>query len=755
MSKKHFINPDTIIFVSSVIITLTITAICFSITNSTIKDLLGTTRNSYKHIVNSTLNSNSKLIQNTLENYKNSLDLLFDEDFFTTASNDEIKKYFSDCKKKINKNFTDIFYMDDNSNVYCSSGTLTNFPAYKESLLSLHNNREKYSVSNGFQSQEKKSDQVFVISRAVHNQDGKLCGSFGAIINLNLFKNLILQSDSVIENSYAIILDSDGYFLYHTDPNMILRNFTPVDSEFTPISSKYISSINSGEVDTINTEGEPVHLVFKKIEDTKWTLASVIPQNHVITTQRKQVQYKTYLLFITIFVLVLLIAVENILVRTFQSKELMVTTYDPLTNVWTRQKFEAEAAKMLKKHPYTKFMLVETDIKGFKFINQNYSEIEADNTISFLAKLLQIESNRYHSIMGRGFADHFYTFVRIDSVRNAMNEFKAFNSRLNDSIKQYDIPFQLKFGIAFLLSSRKNKDISIQTLIGQASFAKSTIKDDMVNQYAIYNSRLLKKINEERYLENHSEKALENHEFYVVYQPKISLKDDKIAGAEALVRWKNPELGLLAPDSFIPLFEKNGFVKKLDFYVYEEVFKFLKKLKDDNLPAVPISINMSRNHSKPDKFMHDFVNIFNKYEITPDLIEVEILERSVMDNNTLKETTDLLHKEGFSVAMDDFGSGESSLNMLTTIPVDVLKFDRTFLLSATDEDGNMDPTSSNFIGTLIELSRSLNKKTIFEGVETEAQRDFLKSVKCDQVQGYYYSRPLSEEDFIEFLKLHL
>ena len=148
------------------------------------------------------------------------------------------------------------------------------------------------------------------------------------------------------------------------------------------------------------------------------------------------------------------------------------------------------------------------------------------------------------------------------------------------------------------------------------------------------------------------------------------------------------------------------------------------------------------------------MEIFTKYSIPPSLIQLEILERSVMDNSTLQDITEMLHKEGFSVAMDDFGSGESSLNMLTKIPVDVLKFDRNFLDASTDNEGRIDKKSEKFIQILINLSKNLEKQTVFEGVETQAQRDFLRSIECDQAQGYFYSKPLSEQDFVQFMKMH-
>ena len=335
-----------------------------------------------------------------------------------------------------------------------------------------------------------------------------------------------------------------------------------------------------------------------------------------------------------------------------------------------------------------------------------------------------------------------------------MSVFKQELAVVNKKTKEYAIPFTAKFGISFLMPDNKERTETIQDLIGQAAFAKTSIQGSPLTQYSIYNSKLLSRIKRERFIESHMEEALKNNEFYVMYQPKISLSTEKIVGAEALVRWRNPKLGQMLPDSFIPLFEKNGFITKLDFYVYEQVFKFLEGQIAKGNPIVPVSVNMSRAHSKADKFMHDFLEVFKRYSIPPELIQIEILERSVMNDLTLKEITDKLHKEGFSVAMDVFGSGQSSLNMLTKIPIDVLKFDREFLSSSTKENGQMDESSAEFIEILIEMSKVLNKSTVFEGVETATQRDFLRSIKCDVAQGYFYSKPLSEQDFVEFIKTH-
>ena len=447
--------------------------------------------------------------------------------------------------------------------------------------------------------------------------------------------------------------------------------------------------------------------------------------------------------------------IEMKIMEIFQKRQMFPIYFDPLTNLWTRQHFEEEATKQLKANPKVKFMLIAADIRGFKFINQTYGEEAGDKLIVYYSKIINHFVEKFHGIIGRGYADRFYILLKVSSVQNAMNEFKTSMVLCEEMTAKSEIPFFPKFGIAFLLPDNKKRDITIQGLIGQASFAKSAIKDDAITAYSVYNSRLQERINEEHHIEEKMQQALENGEFFVVYQPKISLNDDKVCGAEALVRWNNPKEGFMTPDRFIPLFERNGFIKKLDFYVYEQVFKLLEKQIANGEKIVPISVNMSRNHNKAEKFIHDFLELFNKYKVPPEYIQLEIIERSFMDSNTLGEITKRLHKEGFSVAMDDFGSGESSLNMLTSIPVDVLKFDRVFLQSSMNEDGTMNEKSAEFIQILINLSKNLDKQSVFEGVETKEQRDFLKSINCDMIQGYFYSKPLVEKDFLEFLKEHI
>lgn len=252
----------------------------------------------------------------------------------------------------------------------------------------------------------------------------------------------------------------------------------------------------------------------------------------------------------------------------------------------------------------------------------------------------------------------------------------------------------------------------------------------------------------EKNIEDNMEHALENNEFIVYFQPKVELKTNKIAGAEALVRWQNSKKELIPPNEFIPIFEKNGFITKLDIYVFEEVCKTIRKWLNEGINPIPVSVNLSRMHLQNPNFLKKYKEIQEKYEVPADLLEIELTETLVFENfEQLKKVIDDIHQMGFSCSIDDFGSGYSSLNLLKEIPVDILKLDRIFFSKKNDKRGN------SVIESIISLAKKLNMTTISEGVETISQVEFLRKADCDLVQGYVYSKPLAKDDFeITFLK---
>lgn len=749
MQKR--ISPNAAKFLTSLSVGIVITIFVLILSNIVMNRALRVSEKRYLDSCEQILKGYSNSIQLYIENYRTSLNSINNKKIFTSGSKDEIQEWLSKIDLSCYEDFSAIYFVDSEGMAYFTSGETEDL-SDRTYLAKRTDASTSYFISDIFNTPFT-DEPIIIIKQTIFSDNKKYCGSLCAAIEVNKFQK-ITDKIKIGNNCKVYLQDSNGIFVVHPDQKYVGKTYSPADEKYSHISSQAVSNSFSGFVETQDHENEIVDLFYSKIPECEWTMAISFPKSELESIFHQQKTTRILIVISCFIALIILLIIENIVLDCFYKRQLINTDYDSLTKLWTRQRFEIEATKLLRRYPKSKFMLVESDIRGFKFINQNYGEESADKMIYFYSALLNDITNDFHGIIGRGYADHFYTFVKITEVRKAMSVFKKAMEKVTEEVKKYDIQFFPKFGIAFLMPDNTNRDVTIQGLIGQASFAKSTIKDNLLTQYSIYNSRLLEQINREHFIENSMESAIEKNEFFVMYQPKIRLSDDKIVGAEALVRWRTTDMGLLTPDKFIPLFERNGFITKLDFYVYEQVFKFINNQIKEKNHIVPVSVNMSRNHSKPDKFMHDFMEIFNKYEIPPHLIQVEILERSFMDSETLKEITNQLHREGFSVAMDDFGSGESSLNMLTKIPVDVLKFDRDFLLSSTTETGMLESKAAKFIEILINLSKHLEKQTVFEGVETQAQRDFLRSIECDQAQGYFYSKPLAEPDFIQFIKMH-
>ncbi len=747
--KKKNISPENAKIISTLLVASVFMIIVLTLSSLFTSRALKEAEAQYFESLEKTIEGYQKIVSLQLESYRSSLHAFYVDEFFNDGDKEVIKDFFNKYSYRMNDSFLGIYFVDVDGNAILSSGAEVKMQVHKHPGLQ---GKQKYYFSD-LGKLPGTDAMTFAVEEAVYDNNNRLIGVIGASVKTDSFAQKILGIKFGTNDSF-MIWDRLGVFMVHPRKDVIGLSYTPDNEDFKGASSLEMAQKKSSIVKTVDDAGNLMYLMTIRIPESGWTLAIKIPLSDIEKIYTPEKRQKLQLVIISFLIILLLVIIESRVLDFFQRKQIIATVYDPLTNLWTRQRFESEASKMMRNNSRSKFMLVEADIRGFKFINQNYGEEAADKLILYYSKVLNSFISDYHAIIGRGFADHFYILIKINSVHKAMATFKELVNGFSEELKNYEIPFFPKFGVSFHMPGDKSKNDTIQSLIGQASFAKSTIKDNLLTQYSVYNSKLLEKINEERFIEGHMQQALDDKEFFVMYQPKISLADDRIVGAEALVRWNSPKFGMLTPEKFIPLFERNGFITKLDYYVYEEVFKFLQSRIVKGDAVVPVSVNMSRNHNRPEKFMHDFMEIFNRYSISPSLIQLEILERSVMDNETLQDITEKLHKEGFTVAMDDFGSGESSLNMLTKIPVDVLKFDREFLNSSTDSEGRIDKKSEKFINILINLSKNLDKQTVFEGVETQAQRDFLRSIECDQAQGFFYSRPLSEQDFIQFIKLH-
>ncbi|HBY3420749.1 TPA: bifunctional diguanylate cyclase/phosphodiesterase, partial [Clostridioides difficile] len=403
-------------------------------------------------------------------------------------------------------------------------------------------------------------------------------------------------------------------------------------------------------------------------------------------------------------------------------------------------KFKINSNKLFAKNNPEEYALFYIDVDKFKYINDMFGYDMGNDTLIHISNTIASELKE-DEIFARVSADHFVLLIKYktdDDIKTRLNNiYNKVQILSNPKINYYKLI--LDCGIYKISKS----DNDINTIMDRANTARKTIKGGHKNSFAFYDKEMHKKILKEKEIENSMVDALNNGEFIVYFQPKYSLSDYQIIGAEALVRWDNPQKGLIPPIEFIPVFERNGFIVNIDFYVFEEVCKKIREWMDEGQKVVPISVNLSRMHFVNSNFIEKFKLIVDKYKIPTRLIELELTETAVLDNiEGLLDTMNNLKEKGFVISMDDFGTGYSSLNLLKELPVDILKLDRAFF-TEKDESNNEKIVISN----VIKMAKELKMKVISEGVETISQVEFLKQIGCDMVQGYLFSKPMPVKEF--------
>lgn len=423
---------------------------------------------------------------------------------------------------------------------------------------------------------------------------------------------------------------------------------------------------------------------------------------------------------------------------------------DPLTGLMGFRLFTKKLDETLAAlEPNMPVCVIYTDIHHFKYINETYGYKKGDE---LLKQAAQVMSNAAppNTLVSRVYADHFVSASAI--ATELIPSFDAFIHEQNKALGEIlmeicpDVRIRVVTGICYVNSS----DITGATAIANANLARKTAKSENIHKPVVFSESMMEAIKYQEYLNNELPKAIENHDLKVYYQPKINCTDDSLYGAEALVRWQRPDGTFVYPDQFIPVFEKNGYIIDVDFYVYREVFRYIRGRIDAGLPVFPISMNVSRVHFRTDKFIPYIDTLLEEYKIPPELIEFELTENIYMKNLGKADAfVKACRSRGIQVSMDDFGSGYSSLNLISTISIDTLKIDKIFLKNDTLSDND-----KTVIESMIAMAKRLGMKVICEGVETEVQTVFLKRTQCDQIQGYYYARPMDEAHYNQFIEQH-
>lgn len=453
-------------------------------------------------------------------------------------------------------------------------------------------------------------------------------------------------------------------------------------------------------------------------------------------------------------VLFALLALYALVITVLYVKKIVSgKNHDRLTGMLNLQGFEDAAERLFHLAKNHKFFLSELNVRDFAFVNRIYGADKGDLILKSIARHLnEIKTQSPMAIIARGYADNFYILQPIEGdEKEFITSMEITQNNLQEQVgKEEDVHIILKSGNIVCISHGRDST-DIRDMISKVGYARRLTQDSVIENFTMYDSNMrIQHENEER-IENGIEKAISNKDLLVLYQPKINLETGKIQGAEALVRWKTKNNALIPPDIFIPVLERNGLVGVLDQYVYRKVFSFLKSLSKEDIPQVPISMNISRLAHNSLEFITELDTLQLQYQVDKKYIELEIEERFAgAGDDYVKDLIHRLHSAGYVVSMDDFGSGQSSLNMLCEMPVDVVKLDQRFLRQA---EGSRD--ARVVLAYMIKMVNELGKVSLCEGVETKRQVKILQNCGCKVAQGYYYSRPIDEETFKKFIVEHM
>ncbi len=579
----------------------------------------------------------------------------------------------------------------------------------------------------------------------------------------------------VLEEGHTALIDNyvDTYFpenevLYHTSSQDCLDALALEDNIFT-VENIFMAECmeQSGNYDSLSTiptrleesysmlfaphvDDILINILDKNIRNHSGQLGETHLLSHLSALSdqspltRWWTQFAPYILGIAAIVLLLaVIGLSYLLYRQrVLRKELWNSAYlDSLTGLPNLRYFKLEAKKLLAKNKNKKYLAVQVDFNQFSLLNDMYGQEECNGILQTMAEALSTIVKPESDIVARLRADNFLLLYAHENdmdvedlhERDAGQVFAYMGNHvkhlLNYCIGRYQVPLG---------------ETDIDDICEKVNYAHRQAKKSVVSEVVDYEEAAKQRALRYRSLEERMETALTGEDFLVYMQPKYSLETGTVVGAETLVRWKDKDTNtLISPAEFIPLFEQNGFILRLDFYMFEKVCALLAQRIEDDLPIVPISVNFSRLHLQTDSFVQNIVSVANRYNVPRNYLEIELVESTAVDGeDTLEAVLKELHEAGFTLSIDDFGTGYSSLGLLKNLPVDVIKIDRSFFANNRSKI-----RARTVIANVLRMAKELNIRTVAEGVETQEHVNFLRGLGCESVQGFYFSRPVPLSEF--------
>ena len=633
--------------------------------------------------------------------------------------------------------FTSIILVDENKNLYCTN-------PIEEDILQMPGMSHSLAGANGVSFL---NQQSILYSIPIY-QEEKVVGVLGGVRNKENMQALI-QPKSFSGQGLTCIIDQDGKVIISpTDLNAFMQLnsiFLEGDSQTTQDieqMQRNMKENQSGIFSFTAVDGSDLVLSYNPLNSYHWFLLTLVPSD-IISHEINR--YSTRNNFIVIGVVVsffLTLTVFYISHNNHYKRLTQAAFVDRVTQGMNNTAFQLKCQQLLQNEAPNTYTIVILNIKNFKLINENFGSAQGDKTLRHVMNTL-LKNIHPDEAAARADSDHFFLCLKEQEEEAVRARLQTIVEHINTFPQTHDYEpyhFIIQPG-AYIVD---NPTLEITVIQDRAKTANKSRNANQDGVCIFYNANFTQQLQKEHTLNDLFEISLQNRYFEVYLQPKVWLKNGKAGGAEALIRWNHPQRGLIAPGEFIDLFERNGKICRLDFYVFEEVCKTISSWIQAGHFPLPVSVNLSRQHFKNPDCLIQLKQIADQYHVPTSLLELELTESIFFDDKGIEQVKNQIgemHRLGFRCSLDDFGAGYSSLGLLMEFDVDAIKLDRRFFLHVDR------PKTKDVVKSIVDLAQKIDAQVVAEGIETEEQLRFLQEVGCELVQGYIYSKPLPIHSF--------
>ncbi len=559
----------------------------------------------------------------------------------------------------------------------------------------------------------------------------------------------IISSSAFQGKTLSCVVDSHGgVLLAPTD----LKPFSDLESIFESQdeNEKKLAKLQAdmeegraGSLQFTSITGRKNLLSYNPLQDNAWFLLTIVPVD-LVSGSLSSYFVRTLLVTLGLSLVFMLFLLLLYRINDETQKKLSRLAYeDDITGGMNNAAFRLKYRQVLREQRLNRPALLLLNVRRFKLINEKLGFMAGNNVLRMIEQEVRERlDEKSGEFAARSETDNFFLCLNERSPERIQARVQAIEEAINRRLNDVYPGTRLSFAVGCCLVEDNTTDVRI--LQDRARIAVREEKVADIGGCTFYSGEITERIKWEQTLEAMFDASLADGSFRVYLQPKVNLRSGRLSGAEALVRWNHPKMGMIPPAKFIPLLERSGKICRLDLYVFEAVCDFYRRRKEQGMPWYPVSVNLSRYHFYEDGFLDEFQAVRKRYGLPDGSIEFELTESMFFDrehNERIKKGIAQMHQLGFRCSMDDFGSGYSSLGTLKEFDVDTIKMDRSFFLDMDSEKAR------DIIRSVVELASKLQMETVAEGIEQTEQMEFLHAIRCDTVQGYCFSKPLPMDEF--------